>query len=151
MDAIKKVEKSGIQSLCCEICQYNTARTDLLQKHFLTRKHYRNDLATKKVENVVEKVENLVEKVVDNIKKYECNKCCKQYVSTSGLWRHKKKCNFHELVITDNSNNQLQLKDLILEVVKQQQDVFKQQQEVVKQQQEQIKELINTLKELIPK
>ena len=144
MDAIKK---GGINSLCCEICQYNTARTDLLQKHFLTRKHYRNDLATKKVENVVEKVE----KVVDNIKKYECNKCCKQYVSTSGLWRHKKKCNFHELVITDNSNNQLQLKDLILEVVKKQQDVFKQQQEVVKQQQEQIKELTNTIKELIPK
>ena len=131
MDAIKK---GGIKSLCCEICQYNTDRTDLLQKHFLTRKHYSNYLATKKVEK----------KLVDNIKKYACNKCSKQYVSTSGLWRHKKKCNFHELVITDNLNNQLILKELIMEVVKQQQ-------EVVKQQQEQIKELTNTIKELIPK
>ena len=52
--------------------------------------------------------------------------------------KYNQKCDFHELVITNNSNNDLLLlKDLILEVVK--------------QQQEQIKELINTLKELIPK
>ena len=87
---------------------------------------------------MVEKVVEKVEKVEENIKKYTCNKCSKQYASTSGLYRHKKICNSNEIPITNNSNNDLLLlKDLLLEVVK--------------QQQEQIKELITTLKELIPK
>ena len=128
MDAIKKVEKGVTKSLCCEICNYNANRTDLLQKHFLTRKHLNNDYKKKMEEKVVE----------ENIKKYTCNKCSKQYVSTSGLYRHKKICNSNEIPITNNSNNDLLLlKDLLIDVVK--------------QQQEQIKELINTLKELIPK
>jgi hypothetical protein len=72
---------------------------------------------------------------------YECKICNKSYKYSSGLYRHKKRCNVDENIhISSNDilNNQLALsKELIMNVVKEQQN--------------QIKELTDTIKELIPK
>ena len=134
--ATKKVEKGGTIKYYCETCDYYANRNDLFNKHLLTGKHFRNALATKKVEKV--------EKVVNE--KFMCTICSKIYLSKSGLWRHKQKCNYQNLKNTESYNknlidvsqNHLALSsDLILEVVKQQQN--------------QINELTNTIKELIPK
>ena len=72
---------------------------------------------------------------------YECKLCNKSYKYSSGLYRHKKRCisdeNTH-ISSNDILNNQLALsKELIMNVVKEQQN--------------QIKELTDTIKELIPK
>ena len=63
--------------------------------------------------------------------KFTCSLCSKIYLSKSGLWRHKQKCNYENLKNTESYNkelidisqNHLALSsDLILEVVKQQQN-----------------------------
>ena len=61
-----------------------------MNKHYLTNKHIRNQLAIKKVEKG--------EKGGDC--KFSCTNCSKEFLSNSGLWRHKKKC----IIIENNEN-----------------------------------------------
>ena len=118
----QKVPKSSVQ-LFCDKCDYITCRKSQFDRHLLTTKHktltntYSLELKSSRQEYVCE--------------------CGKIYKYRQSLFTHKKKCKFHELPITDNSNNQLILKELILEVFK--------------HQQEHMTEFTNTIKELIPK
>ena len=73
MYAIKKVDEKQNKIFCCYNCNYNTCRSDLFNKHLLTRKHFNNNLAIKKVEKV--------EKVVNE--KFMCTICSKIYLSKS--------------------------------------------------------------------
>jgi hypothetical protein len=140
MDAIKKVEKSGNKILYCEICHYYAKRNDLLFKHFLTNKHIRNRLAIEKVKKG-EKGDNC---------KYSCTNCSKEFLSNSGLWRHKKKCiiiiennenkdNLEKNSILDICNNKLELSnELFIKLLNDNQEM----RNVIIKQQEQISELI---------
>ena len=121
MYAIKKVDQDQNIIFKCYNCNYNTCRSDLFNKHLLTRKHFNNNLAIKKVEKV-EKVEN---------KYFCCDKCSKKYKSYSGLWRHKKICNNNENNISNENNIIKELKEIILK-----------QQDQIEKQQDQISELI---------
>ena len=135
MDAIKKVDTTNTCKYYCDKCDYKSSRSDLFNKHLLTRKHINNNLAIKKV-GKVEKVD---------IKNFSCDKCNKTYISYSGLWRHKKICNLKkenincEIVEQNNQENIVkELKEIIL---KQQSQIEKQQSQIEKQQ-DQISELI---------
>ena len=113
-------------NFCCVFCHFVTCNKKDYIRHLSTQKH-------KKRENDTNDIQKNPKKPHMN---YECTNCNKTYKYASGLYRHKKKCLDHEN--NDNLNYQLSLsKELILEVVKQQQD--------------QIRELTNTIKELIPK
>ena len=118
----QEVPKSSVQ-LFCDKCQYVTCRKSQFDRHVLTAKH-------KILTN------NYSLEVTSSRQEYICE-CNKSYKHRQSLFTHKKKCNFHELPITDNSNNQLILKELL--------------REVVKQHKEHMTEFTNTIKELIPK
>jgi len=114
------------QNFCCAYCHFVTFNKKDYVRHLSTLKHKNREHDTNKIQKTPKKPQT----------QYECAICNKTYKYPSGLYRHKKKCLDHEN--NTNLNYQLSLsKELILEVVKQQQN--------------QIRELTNTIKELIPK
>ena len=128
MYAIKKVDTNNICKYYCNICDYTASRSDLFNKHLLTRKHKNNNLAIKMVENV-EKVD---------IKNFSCDKCNKTYISYSGLWRHKKICNLKK----ENINCEIIGENNQENIVKELKEIILKQQSQIEKQQDQISELI---------
>ena len=116
MEKLQKV--AGVYT--CELCQYTSGNKANFEKHLLTRKH---QLAT-----------NVNEKVAKSCKNYICQ-CGKDYITNSGLWRHKQKCEYVENV-NSTINQQNLSQEFVLDVIKKQQD--------------QITELTNTIKEMAP-
>jgi hypothetical protein len=114
------------QNFCCSNCQFITSNKKDYIRHLSTQKHKNRENDTSMIQKNPKKPQT----------QYECAICKKTYKYPSGLYRHKKKCLDYEN--NDSLNYQLSLsKELILDVVKQQQN--------------QIQELTNTIKELIPK
>jgi hypothetical protein len=114
------------QNYICVCCDFISCNKKDYVRHLSTQKHKNRENDTNKIQKNPKKPQT----------QYECSMCKKTYKYPSGLYRHKKTCFDHENNV--NLNNQLMLsKELILEVVKQQQN--------------QIKELTDTIKELIPK
>jgi len=95
----KKLHTENCENYYCENCDYYAAKKSSWDKHLKTKKHGFNN---------VEKVVN------DTIK---CPNCNKKYKDRSGLWYHLKKCsNIIYNIEQDISNN------VILEIVKQNQE-----------------------------
>ena len=114
------------QNFICVNCDFVSCNKKDYVRHLSTLKHKNRQNDTNRIQKNPKKPQTT----------YECVNCNKAYKYPSGLYRHKKKCADHEN--SASLNYQLSLsKELILEVVKQQQN--------------QIKELTNTIKELIPK
>jgi hypothetical protein len=117
------------QNFICEICDFISSNKKDYVRHLSTLKHKnrQNDTNDTKKNPKKPQIE------------FECKNCNKSYKFSSGLYRHKKKCmNEESVYLNDKSDNSLALsKELIMNVVKQQQN--------------QIKELTDTIKELIPK
>ena len=116
----------------CETCSYKCNKKSDWDKHINTKKHLGNTMETTNSHNT-----------------YTCNNCNKTYNNRSGLWKHKKKCNeiknydednISNIIINnlsnnivDNENNKiisrddyLDLKKLIIEVVRNNSDLYKQ-------------------------
>ena len=68
----------------CIYCHYNTSNKKDYQKHILTRKHLKREKL-----NQIEPFQN---QKIPKIPKFNCENCCKDFFSKSGLWYHKKKC-----------------------------------------------------------
>ena len=115
----------------CAFCDYISCNKKDYGRHLSTLKHKIRQKDTNDTKKPLQKPQTC----------YECKLCNKSYKYSSGLYRHKKRCisdeNTH-ISSNDILNNQLALsKELIMNVVKEQQN--------------QIKELTDTIKELIPK
>jgi hypothetical protein len=119
----KKVPKSS-QIFSCELCDYNTCRKSQYERHLTTPKHNRilNDanLDTKKVQQ-----------------EYTCE-CGNTYLYFSGLCKHKKKCIYNtntssNIIIQQENSDISLLTNLVLEVVKNNNDIQKQNNEFQKQ------------------
>ena len=107
---------------CCNICHFNTCKITDYNRHNLTQKHNRNKMATDGNINL------------EKTQLFCCENCGKEYNDRTGLWKHKKKCNSHDikkdepsdkelimLLIKENSElrkDQTDIKELILEIVK---------------------------------
>jgi len=116
----------------CELCDIKTSNKKDYNIHLLTRKHLNNSnpqhLATN-IKNNSQIPQTLL-----------CMVCNKRYDSRSGLWRHQKKCK--EPVNNNNSNSsmndentiltELDMKSLIVELVKSNTELQKQMLEVCK-------------------
>ena len=85
----------------CEYCEYYTDRKYNFDTHKLSAKH----LLSTNGNNIKQQVSNI----------FECDKCNKVYKDRTGLWKHKKKC------INKISNEEL-TPDLIIQIIKQNQD-----------------------------
>jgi hypothetical protein len=113
----------------CELCDYNTSYKSNYDKHIFTAKHqkkyFSNALAT-----------NYNEKVSESIK-YQCQNCNRIYQDRTGLWRHNKKCGSivnHEnkQTLEGQTNSIYTLTNLVLEVVKSNNELQKQNNELQK-------------------
>tara|TARA_Y100000591_G_scaffold16440_1_gene12357 strand:+ start:1201 stop:2148 length:948 start_codon:yes stop_codon:yes gene_type:complete len=79
----------------CEKCNFETSRKSQYERHLLTDKHKRKQMEIKKIQ-----------KVPDDV---SC-KCGRLFKTNSGLWKHKKKCNFIvEAQSTDTSSNKIDI------------------------------------------
>jgi hypothetical protein len=119
------------RNYCCAFCDFISSNKKDYGRHLSTQKHKTRQKDINDTKKPHQKPQMC----------YECKICNKSYKYSSGLYRHKKRCNVDENIhISSNDilNNQLALsKELIMNVVKEQQN--------------QIKELTDTIKELIPK
>ena len=76
----------------CKPCNFTTSRFSQYERHLTTRKHKNQHLSTTMKNDF-----------------FECE-CGKLYKERSGLWRHKKKCDYKEIM--KNENNELENKDI---------------------------------------
>ena len=86
----------------CNICMINCNRKSEWDRHIKTKKHIGNKMETNGNQNISTTL--------------SCD-CGRQYTNRSGLWKHKQKC---------KNDTNIQLTNLVLEVVKSNQDMQKQ-------------------------
>jgi len=131
---IDTIEKHKIN--ICEICHYKCFDKSNYKKHFYTQKHKKRMIELKM--NVFE--QNTTDNTLDTTNNYLCKKCNKVYKNRNGLWYHRKKCNDEETDF-DNKNDEkidllindnVDLKNIILELVKSNTELQKQMLDVCK-------------------
>ena len=117
------------EKFVCEKCDFVCSKKGDWNRHILTIKHER-----------MYNVTNDDEKLHNNIKDYVCEICSKKYNSRNGLWSHKKKCTYTNQVPTEEKpdivelliNENKEFKNVIIDLVKNNQELQKQMMEVCK-------------------
>ena len=120
--------------LCCENCDYNTCNKKDFNKHLKTKKH-NNVVGTTGIVKKIPKIPKIPKK-----NNYTCI-CGKTYIHNSSLWNHKKKCNNIKIDINEKKNTaidlvikeQNDLKNIVIEVMKSNNELQKQNFELQKQ------------------
>ena len=87
----------------CETCDFNTCNKKDYTRHIKTIKHIKANSQCFSIQNTL-------------ITPYHCA-CGKKYVDTSGLWRHKKVCNYAEPLEKNEGDDKD--KELIMMLIKQ--------------------------------
>ena len=122
----------GIAKYSCKPCNFINNTSQLYIKHLKTDKHKKKLLESKDEpeepaeeqakqqaeepakqqakQQTEEQAKQQNKKQSKKQDKFICKKCMKEYTSNSGLWKHKKICEF------ENSNVDCQLKNLIQEL-----------------------------------
>ena len=104
----KKVQEKVRNTMCCDICLYNTSRQSQYDRHILTAKH--------------NKLSSGVKKVPIGSNAFHTCSCGKVYKYDSGLHRHRKKCKFIGSSIVDSKlddKSELSDKELMRIVIQQ--------------------------------
>jgi len=131
----EKNEKNEHLHVCHE-CDFKCCYLSDWNRHITTRKH----LTSVNGNNLEINGTKFVEKN-DTNDFYQCDFCKKEYKSLSGLWKHKKKCSGkeekEETIIIQNENTITP--ELVIEIIKQNQELQKQNNELQKQMLEVIK------------
>jgi len=113
----------------CLICDYITCNKYDYDKHIHTNKHQNMVLSIESCDSSI----NITEKSQKN--SYKCI-CGKEYKDSSGLWRHKKKCNCESDVddtLVNNESNEIQeLKDFMKYLMKENSEMKNMMMEVIK-------------------
>ena len=76
----------------CKLCDYNTSKKTDFARHTKTRKHIKRKSRGNAFPKTLEKSANGV-----FLNKLIC-KCGRNFETRSGLWKHKKKCEYHKLI-----------------------------------------------------
>ena len=99
----QKSQKSQNEIFICNPCNYETNRKNDYNKHINTDKHY----------NCISKLQNCNKNNI--IKKFNCDRCNKNYFHSSSLSKHKKQCYNKENDDKEETNNDMTNK-LILKI-----------------------------------
>ena len=99
------------QNFYCEICDYKCYKKYSWERHLLTLKHQEST----NVNNLGAKGQSAA---------YKCENCGKEYSERTGLWRHKKKCEYTE-------KSELDKDELIITLLKQNAELIKGQQDMI--------------------
>jgi hypothetical protein len=132
-----KNSQNSPKQFICDVCDYKCCKKNDMDKHFNSNKHIRNKNGN-----------NCNNEFVNT--ELKCINCNKLYKSRVGLWRHKKICNIDETIkqgeltllekISNKNNEKIDLlinenidfKNIILELVKSNSDLQKQMIDVCK-------------------
>ncbi len=95
------VKKSPESNYSCEKCNFYTTNISNYNAHLLTKKHTSN-----------------VSDEPANPKIYNCKNCNKEFLNSSGLWKHNKKCQSKENLNNQNDNSSNLTNEMIFEVLK---------------------------------
>jgi hypothetical protein len=139
------LDKNSKGEYVCKMCDYSCSKMHHMKQHFLTSKHKKNENG-----NVLEIMETKA-KLIDDNKKFTCE-CGKTYKNRDGLWKHKKKCKkcaieenavvnedlgkttkIDKQLLIDILQQNQEFKDLILEQSKQNQELQKNLIEIAKE------------------
>jgi hypothetical protein len=126
---IKKNEKNE-QLYVCNKCDFTCSYLSDWNRHTTTRKH----LVSKDGNNLEINGTKFGEKneKSDPNDIYQCEKCKKNYKTLSGLWKHKKKC-LENNEIKNNCEPLNITPELVIEIIKQNQELQKKNNELQKQ------------------
>jgi hypothetical protein len=117
--------ENGVKKHSCETCDYVTSRKSSINKHFLSAKHIKRTKLTILEQNVAQ------EQNYNYNYNYKCKFCNKSYKVRNSLWYHEKKCKKN--VKQDSSNEEVNsISNLVLELMKSNQDLQKQMMDVCK-------------------
>ena len=120
----KKVPKSS-KTFYCNKCDYLTSRKSQYDRHIVTAKHMKNDAELQNDYDLSQKVQH-----------YKCD-CGKLYKYRQGLWKHKNDCFTKENIINNvNNENINDIKTLVLDIVKQNQDFQKEIEALIQEKQD---------------
>ncbi len=120
------------KNIICEVCDFKCCKQSNFDKHIITPKHKNNEKRYKMVKKNANETLDETEQIIV----CECGNIYKHY---SGLWRHKKNCNFK---IKENKNvieeenitieTNISDKKLMLTLIQQNNELQKQMLEVIK-------------------
>jgi hypothetical protein len=129
----------------CELCRYYTNYSKDYNKHLLTKKHIS---VSKEIDGNIKEIENVL----------TCQNCEKKFKTNSGLWKHKKICNFTQEKVENITEEKHKIyginkdepsdKQLIMMLLKQNSEIIKENSEIIKENSELRKEQAD-IKELI--
>ena len=108
------VAKSGTKvanNYYCEKCDYECSKIYNWKKHLITTKHNMETFGN-----------DLVAKSGKKWQSYSCEKCTKIFTTNSGLWKHKKTCNNVESSINELNNIDITDSNIIIQLIKQNED-----------------------------
>jgi hypothetical protein len=108
--ATEKGQK-GQNIFTCESCDYKCSKKYSWDRHLLTLKHQ-------------ESTNDNILGAKGQLKAYKCENCGKEYSERTGLWRHKKKCEYTE-------KSELDKDELIITLLKQNAELIKGQQDMI--------------------
>jgi hypothetical protein len=111
----------------CDICDFKCSYISDWTRHLSTRKHL-----VSKDGNKMEINGNKLGEKNENNYYHSCDTCKKLYKTMSGLWKHKKKCFYEEKIdsqknenIENSENNDINDKELIVMLIKQNSELMK--------------------------
>jgi hypothetical protein len=112
-----KISNKNDKLYCCKICDFNTSKLTDYNRHIITQKHIRNELATSSNKNLEKNI-------------YICENCGKEYNDRTGLWRHNKKCISSSNDTPEFKFNGMDKDELIIMLLKQNAELLKGQQDI---------------------
>ena len=133
-----QIMPQNIAKYYCKYCDYRTSKKSSFNNHSLSTKHIKSiKLHT---------LETFGNKIMPKLcsEKITCEKCNKEFKNRSGLWKHNKKCFEKEEKPDKDDTNIVQHEksitpELVIEIIKQNQELQKQNNELQKQMLEVIK------------
>ena len=109
--------KKNVEKYNCEFCNYICSKKYNWEKHLTTARHIKeadgNNLEIKSGKKWQKE---------QGTKLFMCEKCNKEFQTSSGLWKHKQKCK--GAMITDNTDDIINDKKLILMLINQNKELI---------------------------
>jgi hypothetical protein len=99
--------KKNTNNYNCKLCNYTCSKKYNWEKHITTARHLKELGGTN--------LEIKSGKKWQKVAKYLCEKCNKEFQTSSGLWKHKQKCK--EITSTHNDNNDNDDEDIIDDII----------------------------------